>query len=124
MTADDLTTDRWAGLTSVERERLVRWGDHAPCDRYPTDGEFDEPHQTPAITGVRIAFDPYKCELTADPAITRGGDGGGMICGGTGFFIGWLTLATSYFEPEPCQRDPAAPIAAGYTIGRRVLPLT
>jgi len=55
--------------------------------------------------------------------MTRGGDGGCMICGGAGFFVGWLTLATAYFEPHACQRDPAEPISPGYTIGRRVLPL-
>jgi hypothetical protein len=25
-----------------------------------------------------------------------GGDGGGVVCGGAGFFLGWLTIATAY----------------------------
>ncbi|MGK7875140.1 MAG: hypothetical protein AB4426_18170 [Xenococcaceae cyanobacterium] len=44
--------------------------------------------------------------MTASPDITRGGDGGSMICGGAGFFVGWLTLSTAYFFDEACKRDP------------------
>jgi hypothetical protein len=143
------TSDEWEYACGGGAATLFRWGDHVPCDRYPTDispaeaewrrqwvlskGTLQWPaegfasdwdvHRAPSVTGVRIAFNPYKYELTADPRVTRGGDGGCAICGGAGFFFGWLALATAYFEAEFCERNPEEPIAAGYTIGRRVLPL-
>ncbi len=59
----------------------------------------------------------------AEIGTTRGGDGGCTICGGAGFFMGWLTLATAYFEEHSCKHDPAEPISSGYTVARRVLGL-
>jgi hypothetical protein len=143
------TSDEWEFLCGSGARTLFRWGDHVPCDRYPTDispeqaawrrqwvisrGRLERPregfnsdwdfHRQPNAFGLHIAHDPYKYELVAEPDRTRGGDGGSMICGGTGFFMGWLTLATAYFEEHECIRDPAEPISAGHTIGRRVLPL-
>ncbi len=142
------TSDEWEYVCGGDSETLFRWGDHVPCDRYPTDlspaeaewreqwalsaGRLEYPpqgflpdwdlHRHPNNFGVAIASDPYKYELVAEPELTRGGDGGGMVCGGAGFFAGWITLATAYFE-DSCKRDPHSPILAGYTIGRRVLPL-
>ena len=49
-----------------------------------------------------------------------------MICGGAGFFIGWLTLATAYFEDHACRCNPEEAISSiriQYTVARRVLPL-
>lgn len=80
-------------------------------------------HRRPNAFGLSIASDPYKFELVAEVGTTRGGDGGCTICGGSGFFMGWLTLATSYFEEQSCRHDPEEPILSGYTIGRRVLDL-
>jgi hypothetical protein len=143
------TSDEWEVLCGAGARTLFRWGDHVPCDRYPTDispeeaawrrkwvvsrGRLERPrdgfnsdwdfHRQPNAFGLHIAHDPYKYELVSEPDRTRGGDGGSMICGGTGFFMGWLTLATAYFE-DACKRDPAEPISSGYTVGRRVLPLT
>lgn len=128
---------------------LFRWGDHVPCDRYPTDvcpaeaawrrrwvlsaGKLERPpegfasdwdyHRQPNGFGLLIASDPYKNELVAEFGITRGGDGGCTICGGAGFFIGWLTLATAYFEEHSCKHDPTESVSHGYTVGRRVLEL-
>lgn len=144
------TSDEWEFLCGSGARTLFRWGDHVPCDRYPTDispeeaawrrqwvisrGRLERPregfnsdwdfHRQPNAFGLQIAHDPYKYELVAEPDQTRGGDGGSMICGGTGFFMGWLTLATAYFEEHACKRDPAEPISAGYTVGRRVMPLS
>ena len=143
------TSDEWEYACGGGAPTLFRWGDHVPCDRYPTDispaeaawrrqwvlsaGKLERPaegftsdwdcHQQPNAFGLLIASNPYKCELVAEVGITRGGDDGCMICGGTGFFIGWLTLATAYFEEHACKHDPAEPIAHGYTVGRRVLAL-
>jgi hypothetical protein len=143
------TSDEWEYACGGGASTLFRWGDHVPCDRYPTDvspaeanwrrqwvlsaGELEYPpegftsdwdhHRQPNGFGLFIASNPYKCELVAETGITRGGDGGCNICGGAGFFIGWLTLATAYFEEDFCKHDPSEPISHGYTVGRKVLEL-
>ncbi|MEM9770131.1 MAG: hypothetical protein AAF889_00770 [Cyanobacteria bacterium P01_D01_bin.73] len=127
------TSDEWEYVCGAGTSTLFRWGDHAPCDRYPTDIKSPEAtfafitdwnyHRQPNAFGISIAENPYQCELVADSNTSRGGDGGSTICGGEGFFIGWLTLATAYFEDHACIIDPDVGISVGYTIGRRVLPL-
>jgi hypothetical protein len=143
------TSDEWEYVCGCAEQTLFRWGDHVPCDRYPTDinpkeakyrrewalsaAKLEPPpqsftrdwdlHVKPNGLGVSIASNPYHCELVAESGITRGGDGGCSICGGYGFFAGWLPLATAYFEAQFCKFDPSEPIAAGYTLGRRVLEL-
>ena len=92
---------------------------------YPPEGFASnwDYHRRPNAFGLFIASDPYKYELVAEIGTTRGGDGGCTICGGTGFFVGWLTW------PPPISKDiPASTIrrsrcAAGYTVARRVLDL-
>lgn len=142
-------SDEWEFACGGGSRTLFRWGDHAPCDRYPTDaspqeaawrrrwalsgGRLEYPregfpatfdlHRRPNRFGLYIADDPYWMEMVAEPGRVRGGDGGTMVCGGAGFFIAWLTLATAYFEPNVCQQPPDQPIAIGYTRARRVLPL-
>jgi hypothetical protein len=127
-----LTSDEWEHACGAGAATLFRWGDHAPCDRYPPDAsvehselvsDFDH-HRRPNAFGLHIAADPYQAELVAEAGITRGGDGGSMICGGAGYFMGWLPLATAWFDPAFCQRDAGKPIEVSYTVMRRVLPLT
>ncbi|MBD2092276.1 hypothetical protein H6F67_20720 [Microcoleus sp. FACHB-1515] len=144
------TADEWEYVCGGGASTLFRWGDHVPCDRYPTDvnpeeaawrrqwalsaGELEYPpqgftadwiaHQQPNALGLSIASDPYQSELVAESGITRGGDGGCTICGGAGFFVGWLPLATAYFEAHSCTYDPSKSISVGYTIARRVLELS
>jgi hypothetical protein len=141
------TSDEWEYACGCGGETLFRWGDHVPYDRYPTDlspeeaawrrrwvlsaGKLEYPsegfasdwgyHRGPNAFGLFIASDPYKSELVFEPELSRGGDGGSAICGGVGFFAGWLTLATAYFEEHSCKHDPNEPITAGYTVGRRAL---
>jgi hypothetical protein len=142
------TSDEWEYACGGGAPTLFRWGDHVPCDRYPTDvspseaawrrrwvlsgGKLGPPegftsdwdyHRQPNVFGLLIAYDPYKYELVAEIGSSRGGDGGCTICGGAGFFIGWLALATAYFEEHSCKHDQAEPISHGYTVGRRVLEL-
>ncbi|HYQ02348.1 MAG TPA: hypothetical protein VER96_26930 [Polyangiaceae bacterium] len=117
------TSDEWEHLCGGGARTLFRWGDHAPSDCYPIDESDWDLHRRPNAFGLEIAMDPYKYELTSEPSISRGGDGGSMICGGAGFFVGWLTLATAYFEPDVLRREPLATVDVGYTIARRVLPL-
>lgn len=111
------TSDEWEHLCGGGADTLFRWGDHLPpraatgCDARPNG------------FGLTIAANPYFFELTADAAITRGGDGGSAACGGAGLFAVWMPMATAYFDRDSCRRDPREPIAAGYTVGRRVLEL-
>ena len=143
------TSDEWEFACGAGASTLFRWGDHVPCDRYPTDlspaeaawrrdwvlaaGELERPeqgfardwdlHVRPNAFGIEIAKNPYKCELVSEQGTTRGGDGGTSVCGGAGFLLGWLPLGTAYFEEHSCRYDANAPLAPGFTIARRVLPL-
>jgi hypothetical protein len=138
------TSDEWEFLCGAGSPTLFRWGDHAPCLGYPPlvpqselerlsapvssgsppdDPTEQNPNHRPSAFGAIIAADSYRFELVAEPGVSRGGDGGSIACGGAGFFLGWLNLATAYFEEHSCRHDPAEPIHVGYTVGRRVLPL-
>jgi len=114
------TADEWEYACGAGAATLFRWGDTCPCDRYPTDNTADEVrrkhewvlsggtipfepdapdwdlHLRPTLFGLSIAQNPYDWEVVAEPSVVRGGDGGSNICGGTGFFLGWLPLATAY----------------------------
>lgn len=119
------TSDEWEYACGGGAETLFRWGDHVPCDRDPAENftsDWDY-HRQPNAFGLMIASDPYKYELVAEVGVTRGGGGGSLICGGAGFFVSWLTLATAYFEEDSCKYDPTKQISNESTIGRRVLEL-
>ena len=44
--------------------------------------------------------DRYGCGIISDKHTVRGPDGGCSICGGTGSFLGWLPLATAYWQTD------------------------
>jgi hypothetical protein len=75
------TADEWEYACGGGSDTLFRWGDHAPGNRYPVDGDGE--HTQPNAFGLFIAANPYYCELLAEPGVTRGGDGGVLICGGS-----------------------------------------
>jgi hypothetical protein len=111
-----VTSDEWEYVCSAGTRTLFRWGDDCPCDRYPTDHPADEVrgkkeggfskgkildwdlHLQKNLFGLTIAQNPYNWEVVDEPHSVRGGDGGCNICGGVGFFMGWLPLASSYVE--------------------------
>jgi len=61
-------------------------------------------------------------DLVSDGPRARGGDGGCNICGGVGFFLGWLPLATAYRNPDCSVRSPTEEnVADNYHCVRRVI---
>src|SRR5215831_13488712 len=90
-----LTPDEWEHACGAGATTLFRWGDACPLDTTPNSAKTG-PHREPNAYGLDIAQDPYQAERTADPVVVCGGDGGGMICGGAGRFVSWLTIATAY----------------------------
>jgi hypothetical protein len=93
------TPDEWEWACGAGAATLFRWGDKSPNDGYPYDHKTG-PHRETNLWGLAIGQDPYKHEVTTERTIVCGGDGGSTTCGGTGFFLGWLTLATAYRDKE------------------------
>lgn len=93
------TPDEWEYACGAGARTLFRWGEDTPDDGYPFHHRAG-PHQAPNLWGLMIGQDPYRHEWTTEPGIVCGGDGGGATCGGTGFFPGWLTLATAYRDKD------------------------
>lgn len=87
--------DEWEYACGAGARTLFRWGEDTPEDCYPSGG-VPGPHREPNLWGLLIGQDPYRHEWSAEPGVVCGGDGGGMVCGGSGYFLGWLTLATAY----------------------------
>jgi hypothetical protein len=56
----------------------------------------------------------------AEPGVWRGGDGGANICGGAGFFLGWVPLATAYLDSTLTELSQGALTNA---FARRIIPL-
>jgi hypothetical protein len=93
------TPDEWEYACGAGARTLFRWGQDTPDDGYPFNHPVG-PHQEPNLWSLMIGRDPYRHEWTTEPKIVCGGDGGGATCGGSGFFLGWLTLATAYRDKD------------------------
>jgi hypothetical protein len=93
------TPDEWEYACGAGAETLFRWGDDTPESGYPYDHRTG-PHREANLWGLAIGQDPYRHEWTSTRTIVCGGDGGGTTCGGSGFFVGWVTIATAYRDPE------------------------
>ncbi|MFD9597103.1 hypothetical protein ACFWA9_30720 [Kitasatospora sp. NPDC059973] len=92
------SADEWEHACGAGATTLFRWGDDCPLDRIPH-GEPDGPQSRPNAFGLRIAYDTYRTEVSSDTASVHGGDGGESVCGGYGFLLGWLPLATANRNP-------------------------
>ncbi|WP_155368736.1 hypothetical protein [Catellatospora vulcania] len=97
-----LTPDEWEYACGAGATTLFRWGDTYPGGGDPWSARTG-PHREPNLFGLTIGQDPYRDERTADPAVICGGDGGSMVCGGSGEFVSWLTVATAYRDAEYAQ---------------------
>ncbi|WBB71503.1 hypothetical protein O7602_17300 [Micromonospora sp. WMMD1128] len=93
------TPDEWEWACGAGAATLFRWGDDHPVDAYPSSLRVG-PHREENLWGLAIGQDPYRQEATTEPTVVCGGDGGGATCGGSGFFLGWLTLATAYRDDD------------------------
>lgn len=145
------SSDEWEYACGAGVQTLFRWGDHASCDHDPHHSNSESELswriklkateasapvifpdnsvtsswtiiQRPNLFGLRIAHDPYVMELTSDPCIIRGGDGGMRMCGGWSSFQTWQVLATAFSEKAQ-NRSPPILLHAGYDQVRRVFEL-
>jgi hypothetical protein len=89
------TPDDWEYACGGGELTLFRWGDDTPDAGYPDDHRTG-PHREPNRWGLTIGQDPYKHEWTTERMVVCGGDGGVAICGGAGFLLGWITIATAF----------------------------
>ena len=140
------TCDEWEHACGGGATTLFRWGDDSPADFYPTDTcaedrdlktvwalslgklAYKRPpakwtwHARPNLFGLTIANDPYRSDLVSDGPLALGGDGGCNICGGAGFFLGWLPLASAFRNPYG-PVSPHEDVADDYHRVRRVIPI-
>lgn len=118
-----LTEDEWEYVYGGGCRTLFPWGDsfdytmrlrHLGKPESPvqseqasadteTDGKNHHLYdlELPNFFGVQFAGDPYKYELTlvADGEVMpKGGDGGALICGGTGPLLSFLPAASVFFR--------------------------
>ncbi|MER8266156.1 hypothetical protein AB0B51_16920 [Streptomyces griseus] len=96
------TSDEWEHACGAGADTLFRWGDDIPSGVVPYD-DATGPHQQPNGLGLRIAYDTYSTELTSDVTAAHGGDGGESVCGGYGWVLGWLPLATANRNPSMAE---------------------
>lgn len=92
------SADEWEHACGAGADTLFRWGNDCPLDRIPYN-DADGPQNQLNAFGLRIAHDTYSMELTREGTEIRGGDGGESVCGGYGFLLGWLPLATANRNP-------------------------
>ena len=88
------TEDEWEYLCNGGARTLFRWGDTlndvlteifdvgtvSKEDKEETSSVLNQPN----MLGLFIAYDSYKNEIIDNTLYTKGGDGGGSLCGGDG----------------------------------------
>ncbi|SFB52079.1 Sulfatase-modifying factor enzyme 1 [Cohnella sp. OV330] len=124
------TEDEWEYLCGGGSRTLWRFGDSFDYDmhlkHFQAPERKGEPYdlELPNEFGLHIAYDPYQYEVVDGACFLKGGDGGSLICGGTGMAIGYLPTATYYrqsYMGEAAEADYKADIGGDYTFYRRIV---
>ncbi|MEU2621987.1 hypothetical protein ABZ642_28295 [Streptomyces sp. NPDC007157] len=122
------TPNEWEHAYAFGARSLFPWGDRMPTRWLEDDNTLVMPDcvpvvaASPMLSGLHMAQNSYKWELTADPREVRGADGGGTECGGEPWFAKWLIPANSYRDPEQGDFVAKRPHTRG-TLVRPVIPL-
>lgn len=94
------TADEWEHACAAGTRTLFRWGNECPTDEISYGAKNFTAHKVPNGFGLTFNASTYEVEL-CDGGITRGGDGGGTVCGGLGTVATWLPFASAYQDhPE------------------------
>ncbi|MBT2292297.1 hypothetical protein J7E73_24850 [Paenibacillus albidus] len=102
--------EEWEYLYGGGCRTLFPWGDSFNYElklRYFEEavvGKTDEQEpydlEQPNFFGLCFTGDPYQYEVAAGPSdyVLKGGDGGGMLCGGMGPLVGYLPNTAVYYR--------------------------
>lgn len=101
------TEDEWEYLCNGGARTLFRWGDSLEgvleeiygVGAVGTEGAKPLLEQ-PNMLGLFIAYDSYKNEIIDNIRYTKGGDGGGSLCGGDGTIYVLPCYTAFYRNPE------------------------
>lgn len=121
------TPDEWEHAYAFGCRSLFPWGDRMPT-QWNDDGTLVLPDGVqfqasgPMLSGLFMALNPYKWELTNDRSQVRGADGGDSECGGYPWFDKWMVQASAYQDPEHGSFVADRPHTRG-TVIRPVIPL-
>ena len=100
------TEDEWEYLCNGGTRTLFRWGDALKdvlSEIFNVGNVSNEKEKPllnqPNMLGLFIAYNSYKCEIIDSTLWTKGGDGGGSLCGGDGA-IYVLPCYTAFYRQE------------------------
>lgn len=124
------TEDEWEYLYNGGARTLFRWGDHlsdvlseifqvgsALGDEAGEGSILNQPN----MLGLFIGYDSYRCEIIDNISCTKGGDGGGSLCGGDGA-IYVLPCYTAFYRHPANEQRPS--LSKNYYCWRRIIRLT